>query len=392
MYSAATAALLLAYSVLLVADVLLNPEARFGFAITLILAALAFLASGFCLVMGDRLGPWPAVILVFSNALTIVLFFAFLQKATGAVGNLVQVPVLALYLGAFLKPWLARFSQAAVFVILLMAILWDPLDSLDRLDGGRNGINIVIFAWLCLEAGIFVQKRFRAETRFDELTGVYNRRGLIYRSDLESSRAERSGLPICVAMVDLDDFKALNDTRGHATGDRVLRDLTKQWKLLMREGDVISRVGGDEFIFLMPDTRLEGARRMLTRINEVAVHPWSWGVVEWDTNEIISVAIGHADEEMYQNKLARRQLRNAALPIVTLAGLQLGHAFSGAVLVEVVFSLPGIGPLLYDSIIRHDYPIMLGILFGSAFTVVAANILTDLVYRVLDPRIRLHQQ
>ncbi|TAL89364.1 MAG: ABC transporter permease [Candidimonas sp.] len=88
----------------------------------------------------------------------------------------------------------------------------------------------------------------------------------------------------------------------------------------------------------------------------------------------------------------KHALRNAALPIVTLAGLQLGQAFSGAVLVEVVFSLPGIGPLLYDSIIGHDYPLMLGILFGSAFTVVTANILTDLVYRILDPRIRLHEQ
>lgn len=85
----------------------------------------------------------------------------------------------------------------------------------------------------------------------------------------------------------------------------------------------------------------------------------------------------------------KHALRNAALPIVTLAGLQLGHAFSGAVLVEVVFSLPGIGPLLYESIIRHDYPVMLGVLFGAAFTVVIANIITDLVYRILDPRIRL---
>lgn len=90
--------------------------------------------------------------------------------------------------------------------------------------------------------------------------------------------------------------------------------------------------------------------------------------------------------------ILKHALRNAALPIVTLAGLQLGYAFSGAVLVEVVFSLPGIGPLLYDSIIRHDYPIMLGILFGASFTVVMANISTDLVYRLFDPRIRLHEQ
>ena len=61
----------------------------------------------------------------------------------------------------------------------------------------------------------------------------------------------------------------------------------------------------------------------------------------------------------------KHALKNAALPIVTLAGLQLGHVFSGAVLVETVFSLPGIGPLLYESIMRRDYPVILGILFGA---------------------------
>ncbi len=84
----------------------------------------------------------------------------------------------------------------------------------------------------------------------------------------------------------------------------------------------------------------------------------------------------------------KHALKNAALPIVTIAGIQLGHIFSGAVIVETLFSLPGVGPLLYDSIQQHDYPVMLGVLLGSAVTVVVANILTDLVYRLLDPRIR----
>jgi peptide/nickel transport system permease protein len=68
--------------------------------------------------------------------------------------------------------------------------------------------------------------------------------------------------------------------------------------------------------------------------------------------------------------------------------LQLGHIFSGAVLVETVFSLPGIGPLLYESIMRRDYPVMLGVLFGAAVTTIIANILTDIAYRLIDPRIR----
>lgn len=84
----------------------------------------------------------------------------------------------------------------------------------------------------------------------------------------------------------------------------------------------------------------------------------------------------------------KHALKNAALPVVTLAGLQLAQVFSGAVLVETVFSLPGVGPLLYESIVRRDYPVILGVLFGAATTTIIANIITDLIYRWMDPRIK----
>ena len=83
----------------------------------------------------------------------------------------------------------------------------------------------------------------------------------------------------------------------------------------------------------------------------------------------------------------KHALKNAALPVVTLAGLQLGQIFSGAVLVETVYSLPGVGPLLYESIVRRDYPVILGVLFGAAATTIVANIVTDLLYKKMDPRI-----
>lgn len=84
----------------------------------------------------------------------------------------------------------------------------------------------------------------------------------------------------------------------------------------------------------------------------------------------------------------KHALKNAALPVVTLAGLQLAQVFSGAVLVETVFSLPGVGPLLYESIVRRDFPVILGVLFGAAATTIVANIITDLIYRKMDPRIQ----
>jgi len=84
---------------------------------------------------------------------------------------------------------------------------------------------------------------------------------------------------------------------------------------------------------------------------------------------------------------SKHALRNAILPIVTIAGLQFGAVISGAVLVETVFSWPGLGTLAFESILARDYPTILGILFFSAVLVIIANIITDMVYRLVDPRV-----
>ena len=81
-------------------------------------------------------------------------------------------------------------------------------------------------------------------------------------------------------------------------------------------------------------------------------------------------------------------LKNGLIPIVTMVGLQFGQLFAGAVLVETVFNWPGLGRLAYESILRRDYPTLLGILLFSAVLVMIANALTDLAYRWIDPRIR----
>ena len=84
----------------------------------------------------------------------------------------------------------------------------------------------------------------------------------------------------------------------------------------------------------------------------------------------------------------KHALKNAILPVVTVVGLQMGYLFSGSVLVETVFNWPGLGRLAFKSILRRDYPTVLGILFFSTIIVIVANLLTDLSYRLLDPRIR----
>lgn len=84
----------------------------------------------------------------------------------------------------------------------------------------------------------------------------------------------------------------------------------------------------------------------------------------------------------------KHALRNALLPVVTVLGLQFGNVMAGAILVETVFNWPGLGRLAFDSVLRRDYPTILGVLLFSSVVVIVMNILTDLAYRLIDPRIK----
>ena len=85
--------------------------------------------------------------------------------------------------------------------------------------------------------------------------------------------------------------------------------------------------------------------------------------------------------------LYKHALRNALLPVVTVLGLQFGNVMAGAILVETVFNWPGLGRLAFESVLRRDYPTILGVLLFASIVVVVMNQVTDMVYRLIDPRI-----
>ncbi|HTN64827.1 MAG TPA: GGDEF domain-containing protein [Burkholderiaceae bacterium] len=102
--------------------------------------------------------------------------------------------------------------------------------------------------------------------REDQLTGSLNRRGLDDVFERELARADRRGTPLCVAMLDLDDFKRINDSHGHAVGDEALIHLVRVIKDTLRTMDILARFGGEEFLILLPDTTLESASATVTRL------------------------------------------------------------------------------------------------------------------------------
>src|SRR5207245_1247959 len=110
--------------------------------------------------------------------------------------------------------------------------------------------------------------RERELARIDPLSGVSNRRGLHERAAIEVARARRTSEPLSMVYLDIDDFKALNDRFGHAAGDEVLRQLGRTLVEETRESDVVARMGGDEFVLVLPNTKEDGAEVVLEKVRD----------------------------------------------------------------------------------------------------------------------------
>jgi diguanylate cyclase (GGDEF)-like protein len=118
-------------------------------------------------------------------------------------------------------------------------------------------------------------------------------------------------------LIDLDDFKAINDRDGHAAGDRLLAELAAAWHGVLRPADVLARHGGDEFALLLPATSEDGAARVVARLH--AAHPagWSAGLAAWPRDASLDAALAAADAKLYEIKRARS--RGAAASAVAPA-------------------------------------------------------------------------
>jgi diguanylate cyclase len=155
-----------------------------------------------------------------------------------------------------------------------------------------------------------------ALVREDPMTHSLNRRGLDDEFAREAARADRYGTPFSLAVLDVDNFKSLNDKRGHKAGDEALIHLVAVAKEELRITDHIARLGGEEFLIILPNTPLDEAERIVTRLqrsltkkyfldnNERVLITFSAGVAERSAGEAQEAAIGRADGAMYQAKLA----------------------------------------------------------------------------------------
>jgi diguanylate cyclase (GGDEF)-like protein len=272
------------------------------FALRLVLSGLvvAAVASSFRFARQARRERWPWRL---AAAGGVLLAAAGTLSVYDAIDNVLLRPHDPVVLASWL--WLFWFDLPVPILALLLIAAWRQRD---QANAELSRLSVT-----------------------DALTSALNRRGFLERAATSIAQARRSGLPAAVIMFDIDHFKAINDGYGHRAGDVVLRNVVSALSTAMRPGDLLGRIGGEEFaVFLYDSTVAAGvsiADRLLAHVRTDVAHPagagrqvtLSGGVAPVDEGfepeTALSRALMMADDALYAGKLAGRDRIVAALAV-----------------------------------------------------------------------------
>ena len=262
-----------------------------------------------------RLASWTHVLPPLGYLASLALLRDAGDGAAAGVGVLVLLPVF----------WLALYGTRAQLAILLAAVLAffvAPALLAGAPDYPLSGIRMgLLFVAVAGIVGVTVQRlveRIREQGReheqmlahlaelayTDPLTGLPNRRAWTAALERALELAEETGEALTVAMLDLDDFKGVNDRHGHHHGDTLLVESAAAWRASLRPTDVMARLGGDEFAILLPGCGAGDAPVVLERMLDGApgLPSCSFGLAEWDRSLTASALLRDADQALYEAK------------------------------------------------------------------------------------------
>lgn len=295
---------------------------------------LLLLRSGWSKRLADPAMTLAQILFALSS---LMISYALLEVTRGAT---LQLACLILAFGMYHLSSKQIFFSGLFAVGMLVATLFilERLHS-QRIDIGPQALNITLAtATLLLLAYIGQQvskmrhkqvqqgkdlsealRKLQELAMRDALTGLINRRCILDMLGSELKHSQRTGQRFCVAMVDVDFFKRVNDSFGHQAGDAVLVGLAREAALALRKTDIIARWGGEEFLVLLPSTTNEFAKTPLTRLSHQLAHrDWagalpadtqitlSIGIAESVPDESLDALIARADQALYAAKSSGR--------------------------------------------------------------------------------------
>jgi diguanylate cyclase (GGDEF)-like protein len=296
---------------------LVLPGPTFDHELTAVCGGLTLLIIAFtAAVPWQRRPDWWTLVPVLGYMAVVALLREAGGGNSSGVGPMVLLPVI----------WVALFGSRRTLVVAVAAVglvYWGPLlvDGVGTRYPGSGWRIGALFTCLCGILGVTMQglrdqvrrqaERLTSLALADDLTGLANRRAWDAAVETALIAAERRDEPVCVALIDIDHFKAVNDAGGHAAGDALLVALATAWEPAVRRGDLLARIGGDEFALLLPASELDAAREVVERLAATTRDtPCSIGLARWDGAESAARLLARADGLLYEAKaLGRNRLR-----------------------------------------------------------------------------------
>lgn len=265
------------------------------------LAVLAVLFLVWTVVRGSRFTRTEALTMTAVQLVIVGCLTWTTQLLLGALANGTILPIIGVYAIWFLHP-------AAGRAVLYLGTAW-WLVALLRHDSAMLvpfAVSVTIQTVVATEVFSRIKLRTDRLARTDPLTGTLNRRGITEVLEREMRRAGRRQLPVSVAAVDLDGLRHINNTSGHRAGDAMLEAVSRHWIDGVRRHDAIGRIGGDEFLLVLPETTLDQARDIVGRLADGSPGAWSAGVATAKPHDSVDSMLERADHRMYEAKVARR--------------------------------------------------------------------------------------
>ena len=298
-----------------------HPESVDGAGLSIV-AVVAALGGGFLYRFSGRV-TLPAIHVTLATASVLVSLCVYLSGAAAGIYSVmfVWVVVVAACIAtrgglAMHVAWCLLTYGLAIVALHGQSLGWSPVTRF-VLTGFALAASGAAVAWLVegrrsAEAGLqreietrkALQRELEHLANHDPLTGVANRRRLEDHLDAVLATAARTGAPLCLISLDLDGFKNFNDHHGHAAGDRLLKAAASAWNAVLRTEDVLTRMGGDEFLVVLPNCSLDVSKQVAARLRDAVPdgQSCSMGITAWNGTDSADEFLLAADEALYRAK------------------------------------------------------------------------------------------
>jgi len=256
------------------------------------------------LVAGPRFSPLHLHLAVVVFATLTSLMVGVAASERGLMLSALGYIWAAVYVASYFRPPVAR-----AYAVLLIAALGVSLLAARAPTDLSVWLVISGMVWVAVALLTRLNALLRAEAHTDSLTGLLNRTGFAVAAARQRAMSGRRGEPLALAIIDLDDFKRVNDRDGHAAGDRLLIELAGVWTASLRPGDLLARFGGDEFVLMLAGAGEDQVDNLLARLARAHPAPWTAGAVIFSDEESLDTVIDRADARLY---VAKEPHRNSA--------------------------------------------------------------------------------